>query len=114
MRASLSVLGHLAATRRDHAAGELLDEGQALVKEFRDEDLAGYDRLQQLLTIAFLDNFLGQARLSQADNDEAARLFTDAMTVARGARDRITVLVSLYDLALEARRRATRPARPDT
>jgi hypothetical protein len=100
----LAVLGHLAATRRDHtAAGELLDEGQALVKEFRDEDLAGYDRLQQLLTIAFLDNFLGQVRLSQADNDAAARLFTDAMSVARRARDRIPVLVSLYDLALSSR-----------
>jgi predicted ATPase len=97
----LSVLAHLAATRRDFAgASKLLDEGQALVREFRDEDLAGYDRLQQLLTVAFMDNFLGQVRLSQADNDEAARLFTDAMTVARRARDRIPVLVSLYDLAL--------------
>jgi predicted ATPase len=97
----LAVLGHLAQTRRDYAgAGKLLDEGQALVREFRDEDLAGYDRLQQLLTVAFMDNFLGQVRLSQADNDAAARLFTDAMTVARRARDRIPVLVSLYDLAL--------------
>jgi predicted ATPase len=99
----LSVLGHLAATRRDHAAAsKLLDEGMALAKEFRDEDLAGYDRLQQLLTVAFLDNFLGQVRLNQADNDEAAQLFTDAMTVARRARDRIPVLVSLYDLALSS------------
>ena len=97
----LSVLAHLAAIRRDYTgASKLLDEGQALVLEFRDEDLAGYDRLQQQLTVAFLDNFLGQVRLSQADNDEAARLFTDAMTVARRARDRIPVLVSLYDLAL--------------
>jgi len=99
----LSVLGHLAQTRRDYAgAGKLLDEGQALVREFRDEDLAGYDRLQQRLTVAFMDNFLGQVRLSQADNDAAARLFTDAMTVARRARDRIPVLVSLYDLALSS------------
>jgi predicted ATPase len=99
----LSVLAHLAATRLDFTdASKLLDEGQALVREFRDEDLAGYDRLQQLLTVAFMDNFLGQVRLSQADNDAAAQLFTDAMTVARGARDRIPVLVSLYDLALSS------------
>jgi predicted ATPase len=97
----LSVLAHLAAIRRDFTgASKLLDEGQALVREFGDDDLVGYNRLQQLLTVAFLNNFLGQVRLSQADNDEAARLFTDAMTVARRARDRIPVLVSLYDLAL--------------
>ena len=99
----LAVLGHLAATCRDYVgASKLLDEGQALVREFRDEDIAGYDRLQQLLTVALRDNFLGQVRLSQADNDAAARLFTDAMTVARGARDRIPVLISLYDLALSS------------
>ena len=99
----LAVLGHLAATCRDYAgASKLLDEGQALVRELRDEDLEGYDRLQQLLAVALRDNFLGQVRLSQADNDAAARLFTDAMTVARGARDRIPVLISLYDLALSS------------
>jgi predicted ATPase len=97
----LAILGHLAATRGDFSgAGNLLDEGQALVKEFRDEDLTGYDRLQQLLTIAYVDNFLGQVRLSQADNDDAARLFTDGLTVARRANDRISILISLYDLAL--------------
>jgi tetratricopeptide (TPR) repeat protein len=97
----LAVLGHLAETRRDHAnASKLLDEGQALVQEFRDEDLTGYNRLQQLLNVAFMDNFLGQVRLSQADNDAAARLFTDGLTVARRADDRIPILVSLYDLGL--------------
>jgi non-specific serine/threonine protein kinase len=97
----LAVLGHLAETRRDHAgASELLGEAQALVQEFRDEDLVGYDRLQQLLTVAFMDNFLGQVRLSQGDNDAAARLFTDGLTVARRANDLIPVLVSLYGLAL--------------
>jgi predicted ATPase len=99
----LAVLGHLAATCPDHAgASNLLDEAQALVQEFRDEDLAGYDRLQQLLTVAFVDNFLGQVRLSQADNDAAARLFTDGLTVARRADDQIPILVSLYDLALSS------------
>ena len=99
----LAVLGHLAATRRDYAgASKRLDEGQALARELRDEDLAGYDRLQQLLTVAFIDNFLGQVRLGQADNDAAARLFTDGLTVARRANDRIPILISLYDLALSS------------
>jgi hypothetical protein len=54
----LTVLGHLAAIRRDDAgASELLDEGRALVREVRDGDLTGYDRLQQLLTVAFVDSF---------------------------------------------------------
>jgi hypothetical protein len=99
----LAILGHLAATRRDYAgASKLLDDGQALVQEFRDEDLTGYDRLQQLLTVAFVDNFLGQVRLSQADNDAAAQLFTDGLTVARRAQDEIPILISLYDLALSS------------
>ena len=99
----LAVLGHLAAIRRDYAgASELLDEGQALVRELREEDLTGYDRLQHLLTVAFVDNFLGQVRLSQGDNDAAARLFTDGLTVARRAQDGIPILISLYDLALSS------------
>jgi len=99
----LAVLGHLAATRHDYAgASKLLHQGQALVQEFRDEDLTGYDRLQHLLTVAFVDNFLGQVRLSQADNDAAARLFTDGLAVARRAHDRIPILISLYDLALSS------------
>jgi tetratricopeptide (TPR) repeat protein len=46
--------------------------------------------------------YLGQVRLSQGDNDAAARLFTDGLTVARRAQDRISLLVSLYDLALSS------------
>ena len=99
----LAVLGHLAAIRREYAdASKLLDEGQALVQEFRDEDLTGYDHLQQLLTVAFVDNFLGQVRLSQADSDAAARLFTNGLAVARRAQDGISILISLYDLALSS------------
>jgi predicted ATPase len=97
----LAVLGHLAAIRRDYAgAGELLDEGQALLRELPEDDLIGYDRLQHLLTMALADNFLGQVRLSQGDNDAAARLFTDGLAVAHRAQDGIPVLVSLYDLGL--------------
>src|SRR5207342_32968 len=68
--------------------------------EVGDDDLTGYDRLQHLLTVALVDNFLGQIRLSQGDNDTAARLFTDGLTVARRAHDPISLLISLYDLAL--------------
>ena len=67
-----------------------------------DNDLSGCDRLQHLLTVALVDNFLGQVRLSQGDNNAAARLFTDGLTVARRAQDRISLLVSLYDLALSS------------
>jgi predicted ATPase len=97
----LAVLGHLAAIRRDYAgAGKLLDEGQALLRELPEDDLIGYDRLQQQLTVALVDNFFGQVRLSQGDNDAAARLFTDGLAVARRAQDGIPILVSLYDLGL--------------
>ena len=99
----LAVLGYLAAIRRDYAgASKLLDEGQALVQELREEDLTGYVRLQHLLAVALVDNFLGQVRLSQGDNDAAARLFTDGLTVARRAQDGLPILVSLYDLALSS------------
>jgi tetratricopeptide (TPR) repeat protein len=97
----LGVLGYLAALRRDYPrATGLLGQSQALLREVRDDDLTGYDRLQHLLTVALVDNFLGQVRLSQADTDTAARLFTDGLTVARRAQDPISLLISLYDLAL--------------
>lgn len=99
----MAVLGHLVATRRDYAAAsKLLNESQALAQQFRDGDLTGYGHLQQVLTVALADNFLGQVRLSQADNDAAARLFTDGLTVARRAQDQIPILVSLYDLGLSS------------
>jgi predicted ATPase/tetratricopeptide (TPR) repeat protein len=97
----LAVLGYLAALRRDYAAASrLLDQGQALLRELRDDDLAGYDRLQQQVTVAFVTNALGQVRLGQGDNDAAAQLFTDGLAVARRAQDWNPLLVSLYDLAL--------------
>jgi predicted ATPase len=97
----LGVLGYLAALRRDYPrATDLLGQSQAMLREVRDDDLTGYDHLQHLLTVAVVDNFLGQIRLSQGDNDIAARLFTDGLTVARRAQDPISLLISLYDLAL--------------
>jgi predicted ATPase len=97
----LAALGHLAAIRGDYAgASKLLDESRALLRGQRDDSLTWYDRLQQLLAAAFADNFLGQVRLSQGDNDTAARLFSDGLAVARRAREPIPILISLYDLAL--------------
>jgi predicted ATPase len=99
--AVLGVLGHLAAIRRDYGgAGKLLDHGQALLQELSDDDLTGYDHLQYLLTATLIDNFLGEVRLGQGDQDAAARLLADGLTVARRAQDRISLLISLYDLAL--------------
>src|SRR5215471_3707351 len=97
----LVVLGYLAASRRDYAAaGRLVDAGQALVRGLRDDGLTGFDRLQQQLALALVDNFLGRVRLSQGDNDAAARLFTDGLAVARRAQDWSPLLGLLYDLAL--------------
>jgi tetratricopeptide (TPR) repeat protein len=97
----LGVLGYLAALRRDYPrATDLLSQSQALLREVRDGDLTGYDHLQHLLTVALVDNFLGQIRLSQGDNDTAAQLITDGLTVARRAQDPISLLISLYGLAL--------------
>jgi predicted ATPase len=97
----LAVLGYLAAFRHDYAAaGRLLDQGQAMLGELRDDSLTGYDRLQQQLAVALVDNGLGQIRLAKGDNDTAARLFTDGLAVARRAQDWIPLLMLLYDLAL--------------
>jgi predicted ATPase len=99
----LVTLGNLVALRRDYAAASrLLDQGQALLRELRDDDLTGFDRLQRQVTIAFADDVLGQIRLSQGDNDAAAQLFTDGLAVARRTQDRISLLVSLYNLALSS------------
>jgi tetratricopeptide (TPR) repeat protein len=102
--AVLAVLGHLAVTSGDYdRACKLLDQGRARLQEVRDDDLAGFDRLQHLLTAALLDNFLGQVRLGQHDHDGAARLFADGLTEGRRAPDAFVLLVSLYDLALARR-----------
>jgi predicted ATPase len=100
----LAVLADLAALRRDYAgACRFLDQGQALLQELHDDDLTGYDRLQQQLTVALVDTVLGQLRLSQGDQDAAAQLFTDGLAVARRAQDWIPLLTLLYDLALARR-----------
>jgi predicted ATPase len=97
----LAALGRFAGLSQDYAgASRLLDESQAVLRGLRDGDLAGYDRLQHRLAAVLVDNFLGQVRLAQGDNDAAAQLIADGLAVARRAQDRISLLVSLYDLAL--------------
>jgi predicted ATPase len=98
---ALAFLGHLAARRGDYAeARNFLDQGQALIRELRDDDLTGYDRLRPMLTVALTDNVLGQFQLSQGDSDAAAHVFADGVAVARDAQDWLPMLTLLYDLAL--------------
>ncbi len=102
----LSVLGHLSALRHDFAgASELLDQSRAALREVGQDELSMYERLQYLLTTALAANYLGQIRLSQRNHEHATRLFTEGLSAARRAQDRITILVSLYDLALSSQAR---------
>jgi len=86
----------------DAGASELLEQTLALLREPGTDELAGQDRVQHLLDVALTCNFLGQIRLSQGDHDGAAQLFSDGLSQARSAPDRLTILVSLYDLALSS------------
>jgi predicted ATPase len=96
-----AVLGHLWALQHDYVrASDLLELSQAQLHQVGDDDFAGTDRVQHLLDVALLRNFLGQIRLSQGDHHGAAQLFTEALSAARHGSDRFTLLISLYDLAL--------------
>ena len=98
-----AMLGHLLALQhQDARASELLEQTLAPLQEAGNDRLAGPERAEHLLDVALVCNFLGQIRLSQADHDRAAQLFTEALTAARHAQDRFTILVSLYDLALSS------------
>jgi tetratricopeptide (TPR) repeat protein len=95
-----SVLGRLLAMQgQDAKAGDLLEQSQALLRELSPDQLTGPDRFHQLVGVAFACDFLGQIRLGQGDDQAANRLFTQALAAARRASDRITMLVSLYNLA---------------
>ena len=99
-------LGHLLALQhQDARASELLEQTLAPLREAGNDRLGGPERAQHLLDVALVCNFLGQIRLSQADHDRAAQLFTEALNAARSAQDRFTILVSLYDLALSSQAR---------
>ena len=96
-----AALGHLLASQHEDArASEVLEQALGQLREAGTGRLSGPERLQHLLDVALADNFLGQIQLGQGDHDRAAQHFTDGLTAARSAPDRITILVSLYDLAL--------------
>jgi len=96
-----AMLGHLLALQhQDARASELLEQTLAPLREAGHDRLAGPERVQHLLDVALVCNFLGQIRLSQGGHDRAAQLFTEGLNAARNAQDRFTILVSLYDLAL--------------
>ncbi len=96
-------LGHLLALRHEQVRGrELLEQTRGELEQAARAQLDGAQRLQHLLDVTLAENFLGQIYLGQGDHDRAARHFTDGLTAARGAQDRFTILVSLYDLALSS------------
>jgi predicted ATPase len=96
-----AALGHLlASSDRDSAyASDLLDQTLAQLRDIAGQQMTEPDRLQYLTDVALASNFLGQIKLSRADHHGAADLFTDGLSAAHAAADRVTILVSLYDLA---------------
>jgi hypothetical protein len=97
-----AALGHLLASSQHDSvlASDLLEQTLTRLREMAGEQLTKPERLQYLLVVALASNFLGQIRLGQADHHRAAELFTDGLSAAHSAADRLTILVSLYDLAL--------------
>ena len=100
----LGVLGRIAALRGQEAeAVEQLEQSQALLDEADEDGLAGDERAQHMLTVALVQNFLGQIRLSQGDPGGAAQHFREGLSAGRSSSDRVSILISLYDLALSSR-----------
>jgi predicted ATPase len=95
------VLGRLMALQHEDArASELLEQTLAALREAGGDELTGPARIEHLLDLALVCNFLGQIRLGQGDHDRATQLFAEGLAAARSAPDRFTMLVSLFDLAL--------------
>jgi predicted ATPase len=98
-----AAFGHLLAGRQEYRrATELLERTRHRLDSVETGVLAGAKRVQYLLVLALTENFLGQIRLSNGQHDRAARHFASGLRAARGAPDRFTILVSLYDLALSS------------
>jgi predicted ATPase len=99
----LSVLGRIGALNGHEAeAIAQLDQSQALLAGVDDGGLTGDERAQHMLTVALVHNFLGQIRLSQGDPGSAAQHFGEGLRAGRRASDRVSMLISLYDLALSS------------
>ena len=105
-----AALGHVLAARHEYAqASELLEQTLGQLQQAEPDRLDGPERIWHALDLNIAQNNLGQIRLAQGDHDGAARLFTDALAAARGGSDRVTILVSLYDLALSSQARGDLP-----
>jgi predicted ATPase len=101
-----ATLGHvLASQHEDKRAVQVLEQATTLHHEAVTDELTAQDRVQSLLIVALIRNFLGQIQLSNADYDHAAQLFTAGLDAARSVPDRFTILISLYDLALTSQAR---------
>jgi hypothetical protein len=97
----LGVLGRIGARHGHEAeAVEQLDQSQALLAEVDDGGLAADERAQHMLTVALVHNFLGQIRLSQGDPGSATQHFREGLTAGRRTSDRVSILISLFDLAM--------------
>ena len=100
---ALGVLGRIPALRGDEAGAiGQLEESQALLNQAGTTGLVADELAQHLLTIALVHNFLGQIRLNQHDLDSATQHFREGLSVGRRASDRVSILISLYDLAMSS------------
>ena len=99
----LGVLGRIGALRGHEAeAVEQLEQSQALLAEVGDGGLAADERAQRMLTVALVHNFLGQIRLNQGDLDSATQHFREGLSAGRRMSDRVSILISLYNLAVSS------------
>jgi predicted ATPase len=100
---ALGVLGRISALRGDEAGAiSQLEESRALLDHAGTTGLVADELAQHLLTIALVHNFVGQIRLSQGDPGSATRHFREGLIIGRRASDRVSILISLYDLAMSS------------
>jgi predicted ATPase len=106
MGLTAAALGHLLAAQHEDAfASDLLEQTLDQLRAMAGDPLTPPERVTFLLDVALASNFLGQIRLGRGDRQRAAELFTDGLAAARDGSDRVTILVSLYDLALSSQAR---------
>jgi predicted ATPase len=101
-----AALGHVLAAQHEFArASDVLEQTLGQLHRPEHDRLHGPERLWHALAFNMVQNNLGQIRLAQGDHARAGRLFAEALTAARAGSDRVTVLTSLYDLALSSQAR---------
>jgi tetratricopeptide (TPR) repeat protein len=101
-----AALGHVLASQHDdERARDVLEQARNLLPVTDAAERTEQERVQYLLIVALVDNFLGQIQFGNADYYHAAQLFTAGLDAARSTPDRFTILISLYDLALASQAR---------